>query len=104
VKGLLSVTISEDAESDLVAIARYIRRLDGSKAAAIFVGELVSRCGKLATTGASLRLRPEFGESVRASHHKGYLIIFEITNATVNVLRVASTARDLSKLSVKSRP
>jgi plasmid stabilization system protein ParE len=102
VKDLLPVIISPDAEADLVAIARYIRRLDGPKSAAAFVSELVLRCGKLAKTGSSLRLRPEFGENVRASQHKGYLVIFEIKNATVNILRIASTARDLTKLSVKS--
>ena len=44
--------------------------------------------------------RPEFGEGVRSTLHKGYVILFRYVDDAVEIVTVVNGRRDLSEISV----
>jgi toxin ParE1/3/4 len=98
VKKLFNVKIGPLAEADLGAISRYIRRQSNTETAIRFVDGLEAKCQTLSRTASSFRLRFEYGENVRAIRHKKYLILFEVINSDVTVLRILHPAQDLENL------
>lgn len=87
------------ALADLREIAAYIGT-DNPVRARRFVAELRDRCNEAARRPLSFRERRDVGPDVRSIVHGRYLILFRETPDRVVILRFASSARDLSKLSL----
>ncbi len=92
------LVFSRRANDDLAGIASYIAS-DKPIAARNFVRKLRDRCKELG-------IRPWVGEectefrsrSYRKSVFRNYLIIYEVDNTAVRIVRVVHTARDWGNL------
>ncbi len=90
----MKVLFSEKAASDLLSIARYVRRDNPSRARS-FVAELRVACDELGFMPSSYALmvgRESFG--IRRRPYGNYLIFYKVENASVSVLRILNAARD----------
>jgi toxin ParE1/3/4 len=101
-KPKLQVVLLAQAESDLRNILKSVSVRSGAGPADLLLVALRSKCASLSVTAMALRLRPELGQGLRAVQHKSYLIIFEVVDETVRVLRIIHASRDL--LAVLERP
>ncbi len=73
-----SLVFTDAAKADLEQIAEYIGDESGSDdVAESFVRQLVDRCRRLASLPGLLGMnRPELGEGMRSTPHRGYIIFF----------------------------
>lgn len=93
----MRVHITNDAGADLRQIGEYIGR-DSLPQAEEFLSKLRSFIFTLGDYPLAYRLRPEWGSSVRAANFGNYLVIFEVQDSVVLVLRVASGRRNIAAL------
>jgi toxin ParE1/3/4 len=88
---------SRRAALDLEEIALYIVR-DNPERAFSFVEEIRAHCHRLMRFPESARLRPEFGEGVRVSVFRRYLILYIVRDDLLEIRPVVHGARDLTNL------
>jgi len=91
----MRVHIAEDAERDLEEIADFIARGNPERAAS-FVMQLRRQAFAIGRTPNAYPPRPNFGEGIRVSIRRPYLIVFRIRERRVEVLRVLHGARDVA--------
>ena len=94
----MRVELSALAESDLLDIALYIAE-DSPDRAFSFVDELQQACDGLADRPLRFPLLPGFEEKgIRRRVHGRYAIVYAVDPAVVRVLRIVSTAMDISRI------
>lgn len=93
----MTLLYTDDAEADIVNIGRHIA-LDGRQTAIDFLNRLRGFIEGIPARAQIYRLRTEWGTSVRAASFHGYLVLFETSETTVTVLRVANGKRDIARV------
>ncbi len=93
----MTFTLTPEAVVDLTDIADEIGR-DNPERAVSYIDELLDRTSNSADNPKLYRLRPEWGEAVRCARHGNYLILFEIGNEGVVVLRYLHGRRDIAHI------
>lgn len=92
------VDLTEEAESELEAIADYIAR-DNPARAISFLGELRTACSKLADLPQAFPLLERYASrGIRRRVHGNYLIFYRIEAERVVVIHVLHGARDYAGL------
>ncbi len=88
---------SHTAQSDLIAIARYIADTSGSRStASAFATALRQKCHKLANAHAVLgRARDELVPNLRSLAFKSYVIFFRYDADQVDVVTILHGMRDI---------
>lgn len=85
------------AEADLLEIWLYIAR-DNEDAADAVLDRIEAVCLKLAKSNRLGRARPELGPGVRSFPVGQYVIFYRVAGRRLEIVRVLSGYRDLSKL------
>ena len=93
----MTFALTPEAEIDLIDIADAIGR-DNPERAVSYVDELLDRTAKAAENPRLFRLRPEWGKAVRCARHGSYLILFEIEEDGVVVLRYVHGRRNIAQI------
>ena len=93
----MQLVFSCRAETDLEDIGDYIAK-DNPSRAATFIREMREHCRHLVDFPSAARLRPEFGEGVRASIFGRYLIFYVVYDEILEIRRVIHSARNLTVL------
>lgn len=91
------VVITNDAESDLEAIADYIA-IDSPRRATSFTAELIEKARNIGYMPRAYPSRPDIGLNVRVAIHREYVIFFRVRREFVEILRIVHGARDLRGL------
>ena len=90
----MKVILAESALADLIAIGRYIKTYNPSRAIS-FVAELESRCAELATMSRAFPLVLRHEQSgIRRRVYRGYLIFYRIGADAVEIVHVLHGAQD----------
>lgn len=93
----MSFSLTPEAEDDLIDIADAIGR-DNPGRAVSYVDELLDRTAQAADNLELYRLRPDWGAAVRCARHGSYLILFEIDDEGVVVLRYLHGRRNIAQI------
>lgn len=93
----MSFRLTLEAEADLIGISDEIGR-DNPERAVSYVEELLDRTAQAADNPKLYRLQPEWGTAVRCAHHGSYLILFEIDDEGVVVLRYLHGRRNIAQI------
>ena len=93
----MTFTLTPEAELDLIDIGGEIGR-DNPHRAVSYVEELLERTAQAAANPKLFRLRPEWGKAVRCARHGSYLILFEIEDGGVVVLRYLHGRRNIAQI------
>lgn len=93
----MRVDIAEDAERDLEEIADFIAQENPMRAAS-FVMELRKKAFAIGRAPNAYPPRPLFGDGIRVSIRRPYLIVFRIRARRVEVLRILHGARDAAAI------
>lgn len=93
----MSFRLTHEAEADLVGISSEIGR-DNPERAVSYIDELLDRTAQAADNPKLFRLRPEWGAAVRCARHGSYLILFEIDDERVVVLRYLHARRSIAQI------
>jgi toxin ParE1/3/4 len=94
----MKVVVTEAAYADLLRIGHAIRK-DNPSRADTFVEELFERCQRLSYMPRAFPLLPRWEDSgVRRRPHGDYLIFYQITADTVEVLHVLHGAMDYENI------
>jgi plasmid stabilization system protein ParE len=96
----VNFAFTPDAQVDLLDIGETIAR-DNPERAASYVSELLDRTAQIAGQPTLYRLRPEWGKAVRSARFGSYLILFEMSEEGVTVLRYLHGRRDIGSLMPK---
>ena len=91
------VAVSDRAEHDLADIADYIS-LDNPRRALSFAEELEAQFVAIGERPMSFPARPEWGMNKRSTVHGRYVIIFQVNEDHIEILRVVHGARDLDEM------
>lgn len=87
--------ISQAAQRDLKAIARYIAEQSGGDIARDVIDGVRKHCARLAELPGSLGTeRPELGADLRSTPHHRYIIYFRYTEDALEVINVMDARRD----------
>lgn len=90
----MNVLFSPDAEADLETIGDYIA-LDNPLRAMIFVQQLRAACAELAAHPRRFEHLERFRQrEVRRRVHQTYLIVYEVTETHVAIVRIVHGAMD----------
>jgi toxin ParE1/3/4 len=92
-----SLHIASAALADMDAIAEFIRR-DNPARAASFIEELSAKVETVAERPMSFPARTDLKPGLRSAVHGRYLIIFQVGEDQVRILRVLHGARDIQSL------
>ncbi len=93
----MRVEYSDDADADLSDLGEYIAQDDPVRATG-FVREFYAFIDRVSEKPLAYRIRYEWGSRVRASRYGNYLVIFEIEDDHLLVLRIVNGRRDIAKL------
>jgi toxin ParE1/3/4 len=93
----VNVHLTRRAELDLEEIGDYIAR-DNPRRSVTFIDEILEHCTKLSRFPEAAPLRPAFGEGVRVSVFRRYLILYVVRDDLLEIRRVVHGARNLSDL------
>lgn len=93
----MSFRLTLEAEADLVGISNEIGR-DNPERAVSYIDELLDRTAQAADNPKLYRLRPEWGATVRCARHGSYLMLFEIDDGGVVVLRYLHARRNIAQI------
>lgn len=93
----MSFRLTREAEADLIGVSNEIGR-DNPERAVSYVDELLDRTAQAADNPKLYRLRPEWGKAVRCARHGSYLILFEIDDEGVVVLRYLHGRRNIAQI------
>ncbi len=93
----MNVVLTPEAVADLEEIGDNISRRNPVRAST-FVDELKGRVDRLSEFPCAAPLRPQWGEGVRIALHNSYVIVFRVSNETVQILRIVHGRRDLDAL------
>lgn len=96
----MNFAFTPDARADLLDIGETITR-DNPERAASYVAELLDRTAQIAGQPTLYRLRPEWGSAVRSARFGSYLILFEMSEEGVTILRYLHGRRDIGSLMPK---
>lgn len=96
----MNFAFTPDAQVDLLDIGETIAR-DNPERAASYVAELLDRTALIAGQPTLYRLRPEWGSAVRSARFGAYLILFELSEDGVTILRYLHGRRDIGSLMPK---
>lgn len=96
----MNFAFTPDAQVDLLDIGETIAR-DNPERAESFVAELLDRTVQIAGQPTLYRLRPEWGSAVRSARFGSYLILFEMSEEGVTILRYLHGRRDIGSLMPK---
>ncbi|MCM0000986.1 MAG: type II toxin-antitoxin system RelE/ParE family toxin [Erythrobacter sp.] len=96
----MNFDFTPDAQVDLLDIGETIAR-DNPERAASYVAELLDRTAQIACQPTLYRLRPEWGTAVRSARFGSYLILFEMSEEGVTILRYLHGRRDIGTLMPK---
>lgn len=88
------------AQADLLDIGETIAR-DNPERAASYIAELLDRTAQIAAQPMLYPLRPEWGSAVRSARFGAYLILFEVSEEGVTILRYIHGRRDIGSLMSK---
>lgn len=85
------------ARDNLRDIADYIADESGSEdVAEAFILQLDERCRRIASLPGNLGTeRPELGNDIRSSPHKGYIIFFRYQEDAVEIVAILHANRDV---------
>jgi len=92
--------LTPDARVDLLDIANSIAR-DNPERAATYIAELIDHTAHVAAQPGLYRLRPEWGDAVRSARFGNYLILFELREERVAILRYLHGRRDIGAIRSK---
>ena len=100
------LVLSDTASSDLDDIAVFVAEASFSRAIADgVVDSLLFRCERLATLPGTLgTTRPELGEGVRSTPHKGYTIFFRYAGTVLEILNILHASRDIESHFAGNQP
>ena len=90
-----SYRITENADSDLLAIARYTEELLGINQRDKYLGELYERIQALAKNCYDGRHRPEIKEGYYSFNQGKHVIFYMITEQTIDIIGVPHSVMDL---------
>ena len=93
----MNFDLTPDARVDLLGIADSIAR-DNPERAVTYIAELIGHTAQVAERPTIYRLRPEWGEAVRSARFGSYLILFEMSEERVAILRYLHGRRDINKI------
>ncbi len=93
----MSFRLTPEAEADLIGISNEIGR-DNPERAVSYVEELLDRTSEAADNPGLFRVRPEWGRAMRCARHGIYLILFEIEEGGVVVLRYLHGRRNIAQI------
>ena len=96
----MNFAFTPDAQVDLLDIGETIAR-DNPERVESFVAELLDRTAQIAGQPTLYRLRPEWGSAVRSARFGSYLILFEMSEEGVTILRYLHGRRDIGSLMPK---
>ena len=96
----MNFAFTPDAQVDLLDIGETIAR-DNPERAESFVAELLDRTAQIAGQPTLYRQRPEWGSAVRSARFGSYLILFEMSEEGVTILRYLHGRRDIGSLMPK---
>ena len=91
---MTKLIVKAKAKKDLRAIARYIAQ-DNPERAHTFAEELIGRMKAVGENPLLYRLREEWGSDHRSAVHKGYHIVFRVTDSGVHIVRVLHGSQDI---------
>jgi toxin ParE1/3/4 len=91
------LAFTPDAQVDLLDIGETIAR-DNPERAASYIHELLDRTAQIATQPTLYCFRPEWGSAVRSARFGSYLILFEMSEEGVTILRYLHGRRDNGSL------
>lgn len=93
----MTFTLTPEAKLDLIDISNEIGR-DNPERAVSYVDKLLDRTAQAADNPKLYRLRHEWGTAVRCARHGNYLILFEIEDQGVVVLRYLHGHRNIAQI------
>ncbi|MFU7529181.1 type II toxin-antitoxin system RelE/ParE family toxin [Qipengyuania sp. ASV99] len=93
----MNFAFTPDAQVDLLDIGETIAR-DNPERAASYVAELLDRTAQIAGQPTLYRMRPEWGSAVRSARFGNYLILFEVSEEGVTILRYLHGRRDIETI------
>jgi len=94
----MKVVITDAAYDDLLHIGREIKK-DSPIRAETFVAELYDRCQRLGAMPRAFPLLPNWeSRGVRRRVHGNYLIFYQISGDTVEVIHILHGAMDYERL------
>jgi toxin ParE1/3/4 len=93
----VNFSFTPDAQVDLLDIGETIAR-DNPERAASYIAELLDHTALIAGQPKLYRLRPEWGSAVRSARFGSYLILFEMSEDGVTILRYPHGRRDIAKI------
>jgi len=93
----VNFAFTPDARVDLLDIGETIAR-DNPERAASYVAELLDRTALIAGQPTLYRLRPEWGSAVRSARFGSYLILFEMSDEGITILRYLHGRRDIGTI------
>ncbi|MBA4043448.1 MAG: type II toxin-antitoxin system RelE/ParE family toxin [Erythrobacter sp.] len=96
----MNFAFTPDAQVDLLDIGETIAR-DNPERAASYVAELLDRTAQIAGQPTLYRLRPEWGSAVQSARFGSNLILFEMSEEGVTILRYLHGRRDIGSLMPK---
>jgi toxin ParE1/3/4 len=93
---MAKLRLTSAAGDNILEIAAYIGQQTGSRRLAeSFTDQLERYCEKLAALPGKMgRARPEFGEDIRSSAYKSYVIFFRYDGDILEVINVLEGHRD----------
>lgn len=71
---------------------------DSPSRAASFVRELEEKARSIALNPRIYRLRPDVARDIRLATHASYIILFRLSDTSVEILHIVHGARDLKRL------
>lgn len=89
--------LSAAARADMDSIGQYIRR-DNPARAETFVDEIARKIEIVAERPFSFRARPDLKPGFRSTVHGNYVIVFQVVEDQVVMLRVVRGSRDIKGL------
>jgi len=92
----VNLSVTQEAEQDLDQIEDYIGK-DSPSAAVRFVQRLTDRFAQLAEYPGIGRERIEYGRGLRSITEGDYVIIYRLTQRTLEILRVLHGRRDIKR-------
>jgi toxin ParE1/3/4 len=94
----VKVVLTDEAIADLIAIGRYIRK-DNPSRAVTFIAELQDRCYRIGTTPKAFPLIVgRENDGIRRRIHGNYLIFYWVKKNTVEILHVLNGAMDYESI------
>jgi toxin ParE1/3/4 len=89
--------IAAAARADMDSIGEFIRR-DNPIRAETFIEEIAAKIETIAERPFSFRARPDLKPRFRSAIHGSYVIVFQVVDEQIEILRVMHGARDIQAL------